>query len=349
MSSENETVNLERYSRQVLYAPVGETGQQRLLASQVVLIGCGALGSNSANLLVRAGVGKLTIVDRDFIELTNLQRQALYDEEDIRQGMPKAVAAKRKLEKINSSIQIEAVIGDVHSGNIERLIEGCDLIVDATDNFETRYLINDAAVKHRIPWVYGACVGSQGLVYPILPQETPCLRCVFDTPPAPGTSPTCDTVGILGSIVQVVSAIQVTEAIKILTGDKAALLKRMLAIDLWENSYRSFGVQDCAGEGDCPTCKQGNYEFLDARRSMQVVSLCGRNAIQVTPAGEAELDFDQLRERLSAVGEVSGNQFLLRLCVEGYQLTVFSDGRAIIQGTYDTMIARSLYAKYIGM
>ncbi len=260
-------MDLDRYSKQVLYSNLGPEGQKKLLSSKVTLIGCGGLGTTMANSLVRAGVGHLVIADRDLIELSNLHRQVLFDEADIEQGVPKAEAARRKLARINSEVRVEARVVDVSPANIEALVAGSDLILDGTDNFETRYLINDVAVKHRIPWVYGACVATQGLVMPIIPYRTPCLRCVFEKLPPPGMTPTCDTAGIMSPIVQVVSALEVIEAVKILIGRTDALVRQLISLELWEGSYRKFQVEACREQGNCPACKQGRFEFLDAPSS----------------------------------------------------------------------------------
>lgn len=340
---------LDRYSRQLLYQNIGEDGQKKLLNSKIALIGCGALGTTAANSLVRAGIGHLIIADRDFIETNNLQRQVLFDENDVAQGIPKAEAARNKLVEINSEVTIEARVTDVNSQSIEEIIQGCDLILDGADNFETRFLINDVAVKYKIPWVYGACISSQGLAFPILPYETPCLRCIFETAPPPGMTPTCDTAGIISPIVQVVSAIQVTEAMKILMGRKDSVLRQMVSIDLWEGSFRKFNVEGYREASECPTCKQGKFEYLEAKEGSHITSLCGRNSLQITPMARNQIDFNDLKDRLGAVGEVSSNKFLLRFKTDGYQITVFRDGRAIIQGTTDESVAKTLYAKYIGV
>jgi len=342
-------MNLERYSRQLLYPNIGVEGQQRLRAGKVVLIGCGALGTHIANALVRAGIGRLVIADRDAVELNNLHRLVLLDEDDVRLALPKAEAARRKLQTINSEVQVEAVVTDVHAGNIERLIAGSDLILDGTDNFETRYLINDAAIKHDIPWVYGACIASQGLVMPILPGDTPCLRCVFETMPPPGASPTCDTAGIISPVVQVVSALQVTEAIKILSGHREAVVRRLLSVEVWENAFRAFDVQSDRNSVDCPACKRGRFEFLSADAGSRWVTLCGRNAFQVRPAGDLQVDLEQLKSRLASVGKVTGSEFLLRFVAENCRITLFADGRAILYGAADEATAKSLYAKYVGL
>jgi adenylyltransferase/sulfurtransferase len=336
----------ERYVRQSLFAGIGAEGQARLGASRVLLVGCGALGSHIASTLVRAGVGQLTIVDRDFLELNNLQRQVLFDEADVMQGLPKAVAAAAKCGQINSTVRVEPVVGDFFSGNAESLVAGHDLVMDGTDNFEARYLINDACVKTGRAWVYGGVVAGYGMSMVVIPGETPCFRCVFSEPPAPGTSPTCDTVGVLEPAVAVVAALQCGEALKLLSGARQHVRSGLVHIDLWDNRFLHMKV----GERDpqCAACARGQYDFLSARRSMMASSLCGRNAVQVTPAEPASLDLALLGARLSGAGEVTRNAWLLRLRVEGYELTVFADGRTIVKGTSDETVARTLHAKYVG-
>lgn len=339
---------LSRYSRQILFEDIGLEGQRRLRSSRVAIIGCGALGSVSADLATRAGIGLVRIVDRDYIEMNNLQRQILFDEEDVKNGLPKAIAARNKLEKINSEVQIEALVSDVNYTNVERLISDVDLVLDGTDNFETRFLLNDACVKVGKPWVYGACVGSYGLCFAIIPAQTPCLRCIFEEAPPPGISPTCDTAGVLSSIVHIIAAMQVTETLKILTGNSENLNKYLLMIDVWEGKYQALRVLWDKASGNCPACGQRHFEFLEAKKASHTTSLCGRNAIQVSPVNSQHLNFEILARRLNEVGEVNYNEFLLRLCVDSYELTVFRDGRAIIKGTQDVSVARGLYAKYIG-
>lgn len=339
-----------RYSRQILFPEIGTAGQEKLRAARVTLVGCGALGTVLANTLVRAGVGFVRIIDRDYVELNNLQRQVLFNESDVAQGMPKAVAAAAHLAAVNSEVTIEPVVADVTASNIEALVEDVQLILDGTDNFETRYLINDVAVKRRIPWVYGACVGSDGMVMPILPHETPCLRCVFDRPPPPGVSPTCDTAGVLGSIVNIVASLQAVEALKILMGRLDAVNRHLLQIDAWTGRFDSFDMQ-AALEGDCPCCKRGQYDFLTGQSTWRAAALCGRDAVQVTPPPESHVDFDAVADRIVKVahGTPQRNRYLLRFEVDDKQVTLFRDGRAIIKGTSEPDEARTLYAKYIGV
>lgn len=338
---------LSRYSRQVILPEFGEEGQQRLAASRVVLIGCGALGTAIANTLVRAGVGKLIVVDRDYIELNNLQRQLLFDEEDIEKGLPKAVAAAEKLRKINSSIEVVPMVTDVNPGNIERLIKECDLVLDGTDNFETRYLINDACVKYEKPWVYGGVIASHGMTMNIIPGRTPCLRCLFLESPAPGTAPTCETAGVLGPAVAVIAAIQSAEALKILIGAWERLNQGLVSIDLWSVAFHSFTANERAP--DCPTCAKGEFPFLDASSATRTASLCGRDAVQLTVPEGNRLNLQDLAVRLQEIGRVTYNEFMLRLVLDAHELMVFPDGRAIIKGTSDDTVARTIYAKYIGI
>ena len=339
----------DRYARQVLFYGIGNTGQKILMEKTAVLVGCGALGCTSANLLVRSGIKCLKIVDRDYIEESNLQRQSLFDEEDISKNLPKAVAAQKKLQKVNSQIQIEAIVVDLNPSNIETVLENADVVIDGTDNFESRFLINDYCVKHGIPWIYGACIGSVGLTMNIVPPKTPCLRCVLDTIPPFGTTETCDTAGIIAPIASMIASIQVAEALKILTGNYDALSKGLLKIDLWRNEIKKLHTDDIREKSDCITCKQHQYEFLSKDRYSMTTSLCGRNAIQVLHPDGSNLDLAKLAARLEHVGEVSFNSFLLRLKIDIYELTVFPDGRLIITGTNDAAVAKGLYAKYIGM
>lgn len=338
-------MELERYIRQIIFPPLGEEGQRRLLDSSVVIVGCGALGSHIANTLARAGVGRIKIVDRDYIELNNLQRQILFDEEDIERGLPKAIAAAEKLRKVNSQVEIEPLVADVHHRNVEEIIKDKDLVLDGTDNFETRYLINDACVKHGTPWIYGGAVGSYGMTMNIIPHQTPCLRCLFVQIPPPGTTPTCETAGILGAVPALIGAIEANEALKLLAG-KGRLNEGLIHIDLWENTFETFQV--ARQEETCPACGQGKFEFLEAKEVAMVTSLCGRNAVQITPVTKATISLPALAKRLQAIGEVTFNEFMLRFQVNEYLVTIFPDARAIIRGTSDEAVARNLYAKYIG-
>ncbi len=340
--------NLERYSRQMRFPGIGEDGQQRLLESHVTLCGCGALGTVLANALVRAGVGHLRLVDRDFIETNNLQRQVLFDEHDVAENLPKAEAAARKLGAINSSVHVEPVVTDIDRTNILDLVQDADLILDGTDNFEIRYLINDAAVKLGKPWVYGGCIGSHGQTMTILPGETPCLRCVFEAAPAPGEAGTCETAGVLSPIVNIVASYQAAEAFKLLTGRRERINRELIYLDVWDNVQRRIKIAPLLGKVDCPCCKHRRFEWLDGEHGSQTTSLCGRNAVQVTQRSPTKLNFEELAHHLGLMGEVTYNRFLLKFNADGFEFTVFPDGRAIIKGTSDVDKARTLYAKYVG-
>ncbi len=342
-----DPANLDRYIRQMRYAPLGRAGQERLAASRVLVCGCGALGSVLANTLVRAGVGWVRIVDRDFVETSNLQRQMLFDEDDVAAQLPKAVAAAEKLRRINSEVRVEAVVADVNFTNLGELAEGVDAIVDGTDNFETRFLVNDFAVARGVPWVYGGCVGAEGQTMTILPDETPCLRCLLPECPPPGTMPTCDTAGILGPAVGVIASIQAVEAIKILSGNRAAVSRQLTVVELWDSCIRQVNIASLRDQVDCPVCKRREFSWLSGKEGSRSAVLCGRNAVQLTQPG-TRIALDQLAQQLSGVGEVTRNAYLLRLKVDAYELTIFPDGRAIVGGTNDVAVARTLYAKYIG-
>lgn len=340
---------LERYSRQILFQHIGEERQKVLLKSSAVVIGCGALGTVSSSYLTRAGIGQIRIIDRDFIEECNLQRQILFDENDISDNLPKAIAAQRKLQKINSKIQIEGIVTDINYSNIDELIDGVDIVIDGTDNFETRFLINDFCVKNSIPWIYGACIGSRGLIMNIIPSETPCLRCVFETMPQIGSFPTCDTAGVIGSIASIIASLQVTEAIKILTDDYISLNKKLLEIDVWATKFKQIDVSGLKELNNCPTCKLHNYNFLEAEDGVMTTFLCGKNAVQVMSRNTGNIDLKQLEHRLGSIAVVNRNAFMLKFKVKEHNFTVFPDGRAIITGTNNSSIAKNLYSKYLGM
>lgn len=339
----------ERYVRQTMFYGIGTHGQKILMDKSAVLIGCGALGCTSANLLVRSGIGCLKIVDRDYIEESNLQRQSLFDEEDIKKNLPKSVAAQKKLQAVNSHIQIESCVADLNPSNIGSLLENTDIVIDGTDNFETRFLINDYCVKKEIPWIYGACIGSVGLIMDIVPSKTPCLRCLLEHIPPFGTTETCDTAGIIAPIASIIASIQVAEALKILTNNFDVLNNGLLKIDIWQNEIKRLHIGDIKRKSDCVTCKQHYYEFLSKDNYSMATSLCGRNAVQILHPNRSKLDLTQLAARLEKVGTVSFNNFLLRLKTEKYDITIFPDGRSIISGTNDMSLAKGLYAKYIGM
>ena len=344
----DQVVDLQRYARQIQYPPLGQDGQRRLMESRALVCGCGALGSVLANTLARAGVGHLRLVDRDYLELNNLQRQVLYDEQDVASGLPKAIAARNRLRKINSQIHIEALVADVDHANICELIDGVDMILDGTDNFQIRFLVNDVAVKHGVPWVYGGCIGAEGQTMTILPGETPCLRCLMQDCPPPGTTPTCDTAGILGPIVNVIGSLEASEAIKVLSGHRDAVSRWLTVFELWDNRIRQVNIESLKDTVDCPTCTGREYPWLDGQRGSHTAVLCGRQAVQLTFPGRQQLSLSALAQQLVGVGRVTRNPYLLRLAVDDYELTVFPDGRAIIAGTDDVTEARTVYAKYIG-
>lgn len=336
----------ERYSRQILFKEIGAEGQRKLAEARVLIVGCGALGAAHAETLARAGVGHIKLVDRDFVELTNLQRQTLYSESDAEDRLPKAVAAKKRISQINSSIETEAVIADVNNSNIEELIRDVDLVIDGTDNFQVRYLINDACVKHGLPWIYGAAVSSYGTTMTVLPGKTPCLRCVFDEMPPVGSAPTCDTAGVIQPIIASISAIQTTEAIKILTGRSGDLHTSLIQIDVWNNDWRKMRLKEL--DAECKTCSRREFEFLDAENMDRSTVLCGRDAIQITPPTSSKVDLKALSQRVPSQGGLKLNEYLLRFSADGVEITVFADGRAIFRGTDDASAARALYARYIG-
>jgi sulfur carrier protein ThiS adenylyltransferase len=336
----------DRYSRQILFHPIGVEGQTKLKQSHVLLIGAGALGTALAESLTRAGIGKLTIVDRDYVEWSNLQRQQLYNENDAQDRIPKAIAAKKRLNAINSDVEVVSHIMDVTIEEIEDLLEGVDLILDATDNFDTRLLINDASQRAIIPWIYGACVGSYGVSLTIIPGETPCLQCLLDTIPLGGM--TCDTAGIISPAVQIVVAHQVTEALKLLTGNKEALRRSLYSFDLWLNQYSSISVEKLKKD-DCLSCGLNpSYPSLDPNNAMKTAILCGRNTVQIRPANQTTWNLEQLAISLKAHGEVKSNEYLLSLLVDDHRLVFFADGRVLIHGTKDVHEAKRLYHQFVG-
>ncbi|MEM6328771.1 MAG: ThiF family adenylyltransferase [Planctomycetota bacterium] len=337
-----------RYSKQERFAPIGVAGQQRLAEGTAVVVGCGALGSLSASLLVRAGVGTVRIVDRDFVELSNLQRQVLFDEKDAAEGSPKAVAAATKLRAVNSQVAIEAVVADVTHENIRQMAAGAGVIVDGTDNFETRLLINDYAVQSGTPWVYGGCLGAEGQVLTILPGQSACLTCLVPEPPAPGATPTCDTAGVLGPAVGVVASMQAAEAIKVLSGATEAVCRKLTVVDLWDSSTRQFDLANLHPPGSCPTCDDRQFPWLGGKLGSEAVTLCGRNAVQVRPAQAAKLDLPALATRLRPLGEVSSNPFFVRLKLPPHTVTIFADGRSIVAGSEDPIEAKALLARLLG-
>jgi molybdopterin-synthase adenylyltransferase len=331
----------ERYSRQILFPGIGEAGQQRLLDARVAVAGCGALGSFQAGALARAGVGFLRIIDRDYVELSNLQRQWLFDERDAEQALPKAVAAARKIAGINRDVRTEPAVADLTASNVADFFDDVDLILDGTDNFETRYLINDYAVDRGRPWIYGAAVGSYGITMPVVPARTACLRCVYPDPPA-GAQPTCETAGVIGSITALIASWQVAEALKILCGLETS--RKITTVDVWSGEIRQ--VAQPGPSPHCPACGRREFPYLE-ESSRAPVSLCGHNAVQIHER-RRPLDLRDLAVRLKPLGEVRANEFALRFETPPYLLTIFPDGRAIVKGTTDTGVARSLYARYIG-
>ena len=333
----------EKYSRQILFAGIGVEGQQHLLASSAVIVGCGAIGAAAANLLTRAGVGKLRIIDRDFVEPSNLQRQTLFDEADALAALPKAIAAERKLGSINSSVTVEGTVADLSPRNVADLLAGFDLILDGTDNFETRFLINDFAVQNGKPWIYAAAVASYGLTLTIRPGVTPCLACLMEAQQQ-GLEETCDTIGVLAPIVNLIASLQVAEAMKLLAGRTDALHARLISCDVWSGHFQSVRI---ARNPDCRACSRREFPYLDGQAQPHI-TMCGRDSVQIHERSRS-LDLAALKSRLSpTVSDVRHNEFLLRFRIPPYEMTVFSDGRAILKGTNDPAVARSLYARYIG-
>jgi adenylyltransferase/sulfurtransferase len=333
----------DRYSRQIRFREIGEEGQRRLLKSRVAIVGCGALGSAQAELLARAGVGFIRVIDRDYVEWSNLQRQTLFDERDAESALPKAAAAAARLKAINSSIEIEGAISDLTSATTDDLLGDVQLVLDGTDNFETRYLINDFALSRAIPWIYGGAVGSYGMKMSILPGKTCCLRCIFPEPPS-GTQATCETAGVLGSVTVTIAALQVADAIIILTGHEDLLPVKITVVDVWAGDITQ--VQQPEPAPNCPACGHREFSYLTGKQRAPI-SLCGRNAVQIHDRSR-HLDLQELASRLESVGTVRANEFALKAQIENFDLTVFPDGRAIVKGTTDVGVARSLYAKYIG-
>src|SRR3984885_11375477 len=340
----------ERYSRQILFGGIGEAGQQRLLESSAVIVGCGALGTALANLMGRAGVGKLRIVDRDFVEPSNLQRQTLFEESDAAEALPKAVAAQRRLHAINSGVSVEGIVADVGPKNAEELLRGFPLILDGTDNFETRFLLNDAAIHLDVPWIYAAVVASYGVTLTVRPGETACLACALeseseDGSQAAGAEDTCDTVGVLGAAAGVIASIEAAEAIKLLVGKSESAGGRLASFDVWSGKFQSVRV---ARNPECRACARRDFRYLEGEAQPHL-TMCGRDSVQIHER-RRQLDLAALGKRIApTVAEVRENGFLLRFRVPPYEMTVFADGRAIIKGTRDASVARSLYARYIGV
>ncbi|MCU4921514.1 molybdopterin-synthase adenylyltransferase MoeB [Bacillus cereus] len=336
----------ERYSRQQLFKPIGDRGQEKIRNKHVLIVGAGALGSANAESFVRAGIGKLTIIDRDYVEWSNLQRQQLYSEEDAREKLPKAIAAKNRLEKLNSEVQIDAFVMDACAENLEGLLENVDVIIDATDNFDIRFIINDLSQKYNIPWVYGSCVGSYGMSYTIIPQETPCLHCVLKNVPVTGV--TCDTAGIISPTVQIVAAYQVAEALKILVEDFAAIRKPFFMFDIWSNQNHFIKLGKIKTD-DCPSCGLNRtYPYLSYENQTKVAVLCGRNTVQIRTVESRQYNFDDIEKVLKKLGEVDRNPYLLSCQLDEYRVVIFRDGRVFIHGTNDISKAKQLYYRVFG-
>ncbi|MBL8218558.1 MAG: ThiF family adenylyltransferase [Bryobacterales bacterium] len=333
----------ERYSRQILFPGIGEEGQRRLMESRVAIVGCGALGSFQAGALARAGVGWLDLIDRDYVESSNLQRQWLYEESDAAEALPKAIAASRAIARINSGVHTEAIVADLTAANAEELLGEADLILDATDNFETRYLVNDFSIHYDTPWIYGAAVASYGLAMPILPGITACLKCIYPEPPS-GAQPTCETAGVLNTITSLIASLQVSMAFPILAGKPQDVPRKLTTVDVWTGIIRQIRQPDPSPT--CPACGLRDLVHLQGRRRTPI-SLCGRNAVQIHDRARP-LNLADLESRLLPLGQVRRNDFALRFFLPSYEMTVFPDGRAIVKGTTDVGLARSLYARYIG-
>lgn len=336
------TEDLDRYSRQMQFRPIGAAGQRKIAASRVAIVGCGALGSYQAMALARAGVGELRIIDRDYVEESNLQRQCLFTEQDARDGMPKAVAAKTCLAAANSAVSIRAIVADLNADNASEMLDGIDVLLDGTDNFETRYLLNDLSIFKNFPWIYGAAVGGYGVTMTILPGDGPCLACIFPSPPA-GLQPTCDTDGILSATASAVASIQVAECLKLLSGNAGALHRKLITFDLWENRFQA--VNPGLAAASCRACQLREFSHLKTNGSL-AIRLCGRNSVQVHDRRRA-LDFTELERKLASQGSVRFNAHVMKFIMHPYEMTIFPDGRAIIKGTEDPGEARRLYERYI--
>jgi molybdopterin-synthase adenylyltransferase len=338
----------ERYSRQIFFSGIGKAGQEKILAASAVLVGCGALGTVTANLLVRAGVGRLRIIDRDFVESSNLQRQSLFEEADAREALPKAIAAERRLRAINSGVHVEGIVADITPKNALELLSDFSLILDGTDNFETRLLLNDAAISLTVPWIYAAAVGSYGITLTIRPGDSACLACLLETgqkPAALGAEPTCDTAGVLNAAAGVIASIEAAEATKILAGRTEALHGRLVSCDVWSGRFQSVRV---TRNPDCRACARRDLTYLEGEAQPHI-TICGRDSVQIHERSR-KLDLGDLGRRLAnaSAADVRNNEFLLRFRVPPYEMAVFADGRAIIKGTQDPAVARSLYARYVG-
>ncbi|SFD54248.1 adenylyltransferase and sulfurtransferase [Lentibacillus persicus] len=332
-----------RYSRQMLFQPIQESGQKALSTSSALVVGAGALGTVISNQLVRAGIGKIRLIDRDYVELSNLQRQIMFDETDVKDAMPKAVAAKNKLEKINSQVEIDAIIGNVTAENIDDLIKDVDVVLDGTDNFATRYLLNDACFKHQLPFSYGGVVSSRGMTAFFVPGKTPCLRCI--TKEGEGDGQTCDTVGVIAPAVDIIASFEVTETLKYLTNNQDALRNTLKTIDMWYN--RHYDMKLTAPKAGCPTCQKETFPALKKNAQNEETVLCGRDTVQIHRT--SQLNLEKWESQLMKIGRVRRTPFLLKAAVdEGVDLVLFKDGRVLVQGTEDPVQARTLYDRYIG-
>lgn len=340
--------NLSRYQKQYLFKLLGKEGQKKICTSRVLVAGSGALGSLIAETLARAGVGFLRIIDRDIVELDNLHRQVLFDESDAKAALPKAVAAARRLRAINSSVAIEPMVADIEFTNIEGFVRDVDLVMDGTDNFETRYLLNEVCVKLGKTWIYAGCVGSEGMTMTVIPGKTPCLRCVFESAPAVEVRQTCDTAGILAPAAFIAASFASTEALKLLGGNDKAVSRDLFRFDVWSRRSQSLSVQGLVRTSDCPVCAQRKFDRLSGKHVSRAVVLCGRNAVQITAKEAGVRKFRELSARLKKAGKVTFNDFVLRVDLKKYVMTVFFDGRTIVRGTSDIARAKSIYARYIG-
>lgn len=336
----------DRYSRQELFKQIGTKGQEKIRNKHVLIVGAGALGSAGAEAFVRAGIGKLTIIDRDYVEWSNLQRQQLYNEDDAEGQIPKAIAARKHLKLINSEVEIEALVMDARPDNLGNLLNGVDVIIDGTDNFDIRFILNDLSHKYNIPWIYGSCVGSYGATYTVIPQGTPCLSCILNKVPAGGA--TCDTAGIISPAVQIVSAYQVAEAFKILVEDFSTLRNTFLTFDVWSNQHYSVKLRK-NGEKSCPTCGIIRiYPYLSYENQTKTEVLCGRNTVQIRPSKNIEYNFNQVEKLLKAHGTVTRNLYLLSCQLQNYRVVIFRDGRVFIHGTNNIQLAKNLYYRLLG-
>ena len=331
-----------RYSRQILLNKIQNEGQEKIAESKITIIGCGALGTNIANNLTRCGIGQITVVDRDIIELNNLQRQNLYDEKDV--GLPKASVLSEKLQNINSEIRINSIVDDINNKNIEKIIKKTKIVLDGTDNMLTRFLINDACVKNDIPWIYGGAIETEGMTMNIIPHKTPCLRCLIENIPKPGSLPTCDTIGVLNTIPNVIANIQSTEAIKIILNKE--INNGLIVYNIWSHDFNNYKIKI---RENCKCCGEHNFEYLKKEKKEEIISICGSGAIQITPENKMSISFEDLLFRLKKVGKVDIHPMVLRVKINDYEINIFRDGRSIIIGTNDKKMAKSLYAKYIGL